>query len=181
MKNLLATLIIGISAAQLMGVARQQTDMNPGGANEQNGVAASQAAVPAALVGKWHSGSLAATNFYDASTQQWNEPNGRGMFLIVQANGEYCFGAGEQIAATQYFIYQEGSVAIHGSQLVLAPQAGSEYARDLSATQRAASKAELQASTFKYQIVQDRNEAQGAKLVLTNEYGEVVTLRQRAQ
>ena len=98
MKNLIVTLMIGISAAQLTG-----------GEKEKKAVANSNAAIPAALVGQWQSGSLAAANFYNPSTQQWSEPNGRGIFLIVQANGEYRFGAGEQITTTDYFLYQEGA------------------------------------------------------------------------
>ncbi len=44
------------------------------------------------------------------------------MFLIVQPNGEYRLGAGKEIGSADYFFYQEGAVAIHGSQIVLTPQ-----------------------------------------------------------
>ncbi len=181
MKKLIVTLIIGISAAQLMAGAKQKDSV---GATEKDGVAASKAAVPTALVGQWQSGSLAAANFYNPSTQQWSEPNGRGIFLIVQANGEYRFGAGEQIAATDYFLYQEGTIAINGSQIVFSPKMGSEYVRDACVhqdDQRASTKDELQASTLKFQIVTDQADGRGAKLVLTNERGELVTLRPSAQ
>jgi len=181
MKNLIVTLMIGISAAQLMGGAKQK---NPVGANEKGGVATSKAAVPAALVGQWQSGSLAAANFYNSSTQQWNEPNGRGMFLIVQANGEYRFGAGEQIMSTDYYFYQEGNIAINGSEIVLSPKMGRECARDVRTheeDQRASTTNELQAATLKFQIVADQADGRGAKLVLTNENGEQIILRSRVQ
>jgi len=181
MKKLIATLIIGISAAQLMGGAKQKNSV---GATGKDSVATSKAAVPAALVGQWQSGSLAAANFYNPRTQQWNEPNGRGIFLIVQANGEYRFGAGEQITSTDYFLYHEGSVAINGAEIALSPKMGSEYVRDVCVhedDQRASTKDELQASTLKFQIVLDQSDSRGAKLVLTNKHGELVTLRLNVQ
>jgi len=147
----------------------------------KDGVATSKAAVPAALVGQWQSGSLAAANFYNPSTQQWSEPSGRGIFLIVQANGEYRFGAGEQITSIDYFLYQEGTVAINGSQIVLSPKMGRECARDVRTheeDQRASTPNELQPSTLKFQIVLDQAEP---RLVLTNEDGGQVTLRPSAK
>jgi hypothetical protein len=174
MKNLIVTLIVGISAAQLMGSEKQY-------AVAKDSVATSKAA---ALVGQWQSGSLAAANFYNSSTQQWSEPNGRGMFLIVQANGEYRFGAGEEISTTDYFLYHEGTIAINGSEIVLSPKMGSEYTRDVCTheeDQRASTKDELQAATLKFQIVADQANGRGAKLVLINEHGELVTLRPSAQ
>ncbi|MGH7454864.1 MAG: hypothetical protein ACRENG_26140 [bacterium] len=150
----------------------------------KDGVATSNAAVPAVLVGQWQSGSLAAANFYNSSTRQWNEPNGRGMFLIVQANGEYRFGVGEQITTTDYFLYQEGTISMHGSQMVLSPKIGSEYTHDVCThedDQHASTQDELRPSTLKFQIVADQADARGAKLVLTNEQGELITLRPNAQ
>jgi hypothetical protein len=150
----------------------------------KEGVATSKAAVPAALVGQWQSGSLAATNFYNSSSQHWNEPNGRGMFLIMQANGEYRLGVGEQITTTDYYFYQEGTIAINGAEIVLSPKKGSQFERDVCVhdeDQRASSKDELQGATLKFQIVADQAEAHGAKLVLTNEHGELITLRPSAQ
>lgn len=148
------------------------------------GAASSKAAVPVALVGQWRSGSLDAANYYDSNTQQWNEPNGRGMFLIVRANGEYRFGAGEEITTTDYYLYQEGTISMNGSQMVLTPKLGCEYTRDVCTheeDQSASTKNELQASTLKFQIVMDQAGARGAKLVLTNEQGELITLRSNAQ
>lgn len=170
MRNFIFTLILGISVAQLAA-----------GEKEKKAAANSNAAVPAALVGVWQSGSLASTDFYNASTQQWSEPSGRGIFLIVQANGEYRFGAGEQITSLDYFLYQEGSAAINGTEIVLAPKMGSEYTNDLCTheeEQRASIKDELQASALKFQIVAGQN---GMQLVLTNERGESMILQQRAQ
>lgn len=169
MKNLIVTLMIGISAAQLTG-----------GEKEKKAVANSSAAIPAALVGQWLSGSLAAANFYNPSTQQWNEPNGRGIFLIVQANGEYRFGAGEQITTIDYFLYHEGSVASNGSEIVLLPKMGSEYVHDVCTheeEQRASTQDELRAAPLKFQIVADGADARSAKLVLITENGELITLR----
>ena len=181
MKKLIVTLIIGISAAQLMGGAKQK---NPVGAIKKDGVVTSKAAVPAALVGQWRSGSLTAANFYNPNTQQWSEPSGRGIFLIVQANGEYRFGAGEQITSTDYFLYQEGTIAINGSQIVLSPKMGREFTRDICVhedDQRASTKDELRAATLKFRIVADHADARGAKLVLTNKHGELITLRPNTQ
>jgi hypothetical protein len=180
MKNLIVTLMIGISAAQLMGGEKQPAVANPIGATEKDGVATSKAAVPAALVGQWKSGSLAA-NFYNSSTQQWSEPNGRGMFLILQANGEYRFGAGEEIVTTDYYLYQEGTIAINGAEIVLSPKMGSQFERDVCVheeDQRASSKDELQAAKLKFQIVLDQGEP---NLVLINERGGQVTLRPSAK
>lgn len=170
MKNLIFTLIIGISAAQLVA-----------GEKEKKVVASSSAAMPAALVGQWQSGSVVPTNFYDSSSQQWSEPNGRGIFLIVEANGKYHFGAGEQITSVDYFLYNEGRAAIDDGQIVLSPQLGSEYSRDLcihAEDQRASSKAELQAAVFNFRVIADQH---GTQLVLTNASGESVTLQRRAQ
>lgn len=175
MKNLIVALIIGAGVAQAMGGAPQKNSL----VAEEKRVASTNAAVPAALVGEWQSGSLVAENFYDSNTQQWREPHGRGMFLIVQPNGGYRFGAGEQIAATQYFIYQEGTVAIQGSQVVFAPQAGSEFARDNKTTQHASSKDALQVSTFTFQIVQHNDSS--TQLVMIDEHGEIITLQRSAQ
>jgi hypothetical protein len=154
---------------------------NPIGATEKDGVATSKAAVPAALVGQWQSGSLAAANFYNPSTQQWSEPNGRGIFLIVQANGEYRFGAGEEITTTDYYLYQEGMVEINGAEIVLSPKKGSQFERDVCVheeDQRASTKDELQTATLKFQIVSDQAES---RLVLINENGEQITLRPSAK
>jgi hypothetical protein len=168
-----------------MGLEKPQAVANPAGAGEKNGVAATKTAVPTTLVGQWQSGSLAATNFYDPGTQQWSGPSGRGIFLIVQADGKYRFGAGEQIATTQYFLYQEGTVTIDGSSLVFTPKAASEYTRDASApqrkSQRAASPGELQPSTMRFQIVPDQANRLGSSLLLTDEHGEMITLRADAQ
>lgn len=164
-----------------MGFAKPLAVANPVGATGKNSVATAKAAVPATLVGQWHSGSLAAANFYNPSAQQWSDPNGRGMFLIVQANGEYRFGAGEEITTTDYFLYQEGTIAMNGAQMVLIPKRGSEYSHDVCThedDQHALTKAELQGATLKFQI--DTDQA-GTKLVLTNEQGEVITLRPNAQ
>ncbi|MDZ7362020.1 MAG: hypothetical protein ONB46_15045 [candidate division KSB1 bacterium] len=147
----------------------------------KDGVATSKAAVPAALVGQWKSGSLAVANFYNSSTQQWNEPNGRGMFLILQANGEYRFGAGEEITTTDYYLYQEGTFAINGAEIVLSPKMGRQFERDVCVheeDQRASSQDELQAATLKFRIVMDQAEA---RLVLINENGGQVTLRPSAK
>ncbi len=147
----------------------------------KDGVATAKAPVPAALVGQWQSGSLAAANFYNSNTRQWNEPSGRGIFLIVQANGEYHFGAGEEISTTDYYLYQEGTIAINGSEIVLSPKMGSEYTHDVCTyeeNQRAATKDELEAATLKFQLVADQA---GATLVLTNEHGGQVTLRPSAK
>lgn len=181
MKKLIVTLIIGISAAQLIAGEKQKDSVR---AAEKNTVATTKAAVPAALVGEWQSGFLAAVNFYNPSTQQWSEPNGRGMFLIVQANGEYRFGAGEQITSTDYFLYHEGTVAINGAEIVLAPKMGREYTRDVCThedDQRASTRNELQAATLKFQLVADQADGRSAKLVLTNEHGEQVILRPNAR
>jgi hypothetical protein len=102
MRKSIVTLVSAGLLATFMGSEKQY-------AVAKDGVATSKAAVPAALVGQWQSGSLAAANFYNSSTQQWSEPNGRGMFLILQANGEYRFGAGEEITTTDYYFYQEGT------------------------------------------------------------------------
>ncbi len=174
MKNLIVTLIIGISAAQLMGSEKQH-------AVAKDAVANSKAAVPAALVGQWQSGSLAAANFYNSSTQQWSEPNGRGIFLIVQANGEYRFGAGEEIVTTDYYFYQEGTFSINGAEIVLSPKMGSQFERDVCVheeDQRASSQDELQAATLKFRIVMNQAES---RLVLINEDGGQVTLRPSAK
>jgi hypothetical protein len=148
------------------------------GATKKDCTTVSNAAVPAALVGQWQSGSLATASFYDPGTQQWNEPTGRGIFLIVEADGAYRFGAGEQIATTHYFLYQEGTVTINESQMVFSPQIGSEYTRETSAPQRhdqhAATQAELQPSTLKFKIVSDQG---SSNLVLIDEHGEMITLR----
>jgi len=173
MRNFIFTLILGISVAQLAA-----------GEKEKKAAANSNAAVPAALVGQWQSGSISTANFYDAATQQWNEPNGRGMFLIVQANGEYRFGAGEQITSTDYFLHQEGTVAINGLQIVFSPKMASEYVRDVCVhqdDQRASTKDELQATTLKFQIVANQADGRGAELMLTNEHGEQIILRSHAQ
>jgi len=174
-KKLIVTLIIGISAAQLMSGEKQKDSAR---------AAESKAAVPAALVGQWQSGSISTANFYNADAQQWSDPSGRGMFLIVHANGEYRFGAGEQITSTDYFLYQEGSVASNGAEIVLTPKMGSEFTRDVcihAEDQRASTKNELQTTSLKFQIVANQADGRGAELVLTNEHGEQVMLRLRAQ
>jgi len=174
MRKSIVVLVSAGLLATFMGSEKQH-------AVAKDSVATSKAAVPAALVGQWQSGSLAAANFYNSSTQQWSEPNGRGMFLIVQANGEYRFGAGEQIATTDYYFYQEGNIAINGSEIVLFPKMGSEYTNDVCThddDQRASTQDELRAATLKFQIVSDQ--AQPC-LVLTNEHGERVTLQPNAK
>ena len=147
----------------------------------KDGVATSKTAVPAALVGQWQSGSLAAANFYNSSSQQWSEPNGRGMFLVLQANGQYRLGAGEEITTTDYYFYQEGTFSINGAEIALAPKMGSEYVRDVCThdeDQQAATPNELQAATLKFRIVMEQA---GPHLVLTNEDGGQVTLRPSAK
>lgn len=181
MKKLIVTLIIGITAAQLSAGEKQKDSVR---AAEENTVATTKAAVPAALVGQWQSGSLAAANFYDPSTQRWNEPSGHGLFLIVQANGEYRFGAGEQITSTDYFLYQEGTVAIKGSEIVLSPKLGREYTRDVCVhedDERVSNKNELQAATLKFKLVAKQADGRGAMLVLINEQGEQISLQSGAQ
>lgn len=172
MKKFIVTLIIGMSAAQLMSSEKQ---------NDSAVVGESKAAVPVALIGVWQSGSIAPVNFYDANKQQWNAPNGRGMFLIVQANGQYRFGVGEQITYTDYFTYEEGVVANYGAEIVLAPKMGSKYTRDIcvhTEEQQAMSKLELSNSTLKFQI---NSTPSGPRFVLTNEFGESITLQLKTQ
>ncbi|MGH7598699.1 MAG: hypothetical protein ACREOI_20280 [bacterium] len=174
MRNSIVALVSAGLLATFMGSEKQY-------AVAKDDVATSKAAVPAALVGQWQSGSLAAANFYNSSTRQWNEPSGRGMFLIVQANGEYRFGAGEQITTTDYFVYHEGSIAIDGAEIVLSPKMGREYTNDVCThedDQHASTQDELRAAKLKFQIVADQA---GAKLVLTNENGEQITLRPNAK
>jgi hypothetical protein len=174
MRKSIVVLISAGLLASFMGGEKQH-------AVAKDGVANSKTAVPAALVGQWQSGSLAAANFYNSNTQQWSEPNGRGMFLILQANGEYRFGAGEQISTVDYFFYHEGTVAINGAEIVLSPKMGSEYVNDVCThedDQRALTKDELKAATLKFRIVMDQAEP---RLVLTNEDGGQVTLRASAQ
>lgn len=166
-KSIVALVSAGLLAA-FMGSEKQY-------AVAKDGVATSKAA---ALVGQWQSGSLAVTNFYNSSTQQWGEPNGRGMFLILQANGEYRFGAGEEITNTDYYLYQEGTFSINGAEIVLSPKMGSQFERDVCTheeDQHASAKDELQAATLKFRIVMDQAEP---RLVLINETGGQVTLRQ---
>jgi hypothetical protein len=172
-KSIVALVSAGLLAA-FMGSEKQH-------AVAKNGVATSKAAVPAALVGQWQSGSLAAANFYNSSTQQWSEPNGRGVFLILQANGEYRFGAGEEITTTDYYLYQEGTFSINGAEIALSPKMGSQFERDVCVheeDQRASSQDELQAATLKFRIVMNQAEP---RLVLINEDGAQVTLRPSAQ
>lgn len=172
-KSIVALVSAGLLAA-FMGSEKQP-------AVAKDGVATSKTALPAALVGQWQSGSLAAANFYNASTQQWSEPSGRGMFLIVQANGEYRFGAGEEITTTDYYLYQEGTLSINGAEIVLSPKMGRQFERDVCVheeDQRAASQDELQAAKLKFRIVVDQAEP---RLVLINEDGGQVTLRPSAK
>jgi hypothetical protein len=172
-KSIVALVSAGLLAAS-MGSENQL-------AIAKDGVANSKAAVPAALLGQWQNGSLAAAKFYSSSSRQWNEPSGRGMFLIVEANGEYRLGAGEEVVTTDYYFYQEGSIAINGAEIVLSPQMGSEYTNDVCThedDQRASSKDELQAAKLKFQLGADQA---GAKLVLINEHGEQVVLRPSAK
>ncbi|MCI0690796.1 hypothetical protein L0337_02190 [candidate division KSB1 bacterium] len=172
-KSIVALVSAGLLAA-FMGSEKQL-------AIAKEGVATSKAAVPAALVGQWQSGSLAAANFYNSSTQQWSEPNGRGMFLILQANGEYRFGAGEEITTTDYYFYQEGTFSINGAEIVLSPKMGSQFERDVCVheeDQRASTQNELRAATLKFQLVSNQAESH---LVLINEHGERVMLRPNAK
>jgi hypothetical protein len=171
-KSIVALVSAGLLAA-FMGSEKQLAIAKEGGA-------ASKAAVPAALVGQWNSGSLAAANFYNSSTQKWSEPNGRGMFLILQANGVYRFGAGEEITTTDYYFYQEGTFSINGAEIVLSPKMGSQFERDVCVheeDQRASTEDELQAAKLKFRIVLDQVDACGAKLALSNENGEQITLQ----
>jgi hypothetical protein len=169
-KSIVAIVSAGLLAA-FLGSEKQY-------AIAKDGVATSKAA---ALVGQWQNGSLAAANFYNSSTQQWNEPKGRGMFLILQANGEYRFGAGEAMTTTDYYFYQEGAFSSNGAEIVLSPKMGSQFERDVCTheeEQRALSKDELQAATLKFLIVMDQAEP---RLVLVNENGGQVTLRPSAK
>ncbi len=174
MRTSIVVLVSAGLLATFMGSEKQH-------AVAKDAVATSKAAVPAALVGHWQTGSLAAADFYNSSAQQWSEPNGRGMFLIVQANGEYRFGAGEEISTTDYFLCHEGTIAINGAEIVLSPKSGSEYVRDVCTheeDQRASTQDELRASSLKFQIVLDQAEP---RLVLANEHGGQVTLRPSAK
>jgi hypothetical protein len=169
-KSILTLVSAGLLAA-FMGSEKQY-------AIAKDGIATAKAA---ALVGQWQSGSLAAANFYNPSTQQWNEPNGRGMFLILQANGEYRLGAGEEITTTDYYFYQEGTFSINGAEIALSPKMGSQFERDVCTheeDQHASSKDELQTATLKFRIVMDQAEP---RLVLTNADGGQVTLRPSAK
>lgn len=181
MKKLIVPLILGITATQL-GAGEKQKDSFR--AAEENIVATTKTAIPAALVGQWQIGSLTAANFYDPGAQRWNEPSGCGLFLILQANGEYRFGVGEQITSTDYFLYQEGTVAINGAEIVFTPKMGSEFTRDICVhedNERASTKNELQAATLKFEFVAKQADGRGAKLMLTNEAGEQIILQSRAQ
>ena len=188
MRTSITKLIIAGILATTMGFEHQLAPAYaaiPGVDKGKEGQAELATTVPTALVGTWHSGSLAASNFYNHKTQEWGEPSGRGVFLVVQADGGYRFGAGEVIAATQYFIYQEGTITIVDSHLVLSAQTASEYSRDASGAprhnQRAATGDERQPATLEYQIVMDPADSHQPSLVLTNDQGERLTLRQIAQ
>jgi hypothetical protein len=102
------------------------------------------------------------------------------MFLILQANGEYRFGAGEEITTTDYYFYQEGTFEINGAEIVLSPKMGSQFERDICVheeNQRASTADELRAATLKFRVALDQLDACGAKLVLSNENGEQITLQ----
>ena len=181
MKKLIVTLILGISATQLSAGEKQNDSVR---AAEESIVANTKAAVPAALVGQWQNGSLATANFYDPSMQRWNEPSGCGLFLILKASGEYRLGAGEQITSTDYFLYQEGTVAINGTEIVLTPKMGSEFTRDVCVhedDERVSTKNELQAATLKFKLVAKQADGRGTKLMLTNAAGEQIILQSGAQ
>ena len=183
-KSVVVLVASGLLTA-FMGLEKPQAVANPAGEGEKNGVATSKTAIPTNLAGQWQSGSLAVANFYNRDSQQWMEPAGRGIFLIVQANGTYRFGAGEQISTTHYFLYQEGTVTIDGSYVVFTPNAGSEYASDAGTfqgnRQRASGQSELRPSTMRFQIEQDQVNHLGARLVLTDEHGARTTLHANLQ
>jgi len=193
MKKTFALLIIGISLVPVLAGGKRPA-MAAAGVTESSGPVNSRLEVPAALVGRWSNGSLLATNFYDSEAQQWRAPAGTGLFLTVQADGKYSLGGGECVGAGEeaiiYFFYQEGTITASGSQIVLNPFTGTDYTQcggpaglttngAAREEQWLAAENELQPSSFRFQIV---SEASGkATLVLINEQGEQVSLRQSAE
>ncbi len=186
MKKAIALLIIAISLAPVLA-GDQQPAMAAARVTESSAPASARLEVPVALVGRWSNGSITAAHFYNSEAQQWRAPEGTGLFLTVQADGKYsldggeCVGAGEE--AITYFFHQEGTITASGSQLVLNPFTGTDYTQCGGSAAREelwlAAENELQPSSFRFQIVA---EASGkATLVLINEQGEQVSLRQSAE
>lgn len=186
MKKAIALLIIGIGLAPVLAGGKQPATA-AAGVTESSGPANSRLEVPAALVGRWSNGSITAANFYNSEAQQWRAPQGTGLFLTVQADGRYSLGGGECVGAGEeaitYFFYQEGTITAGESQIVLNPFTGTDYTQcgGIAAREEQwlAAENELQPSSFRFQIVA---EASGkATLVLINEQGEQVSLRQSAE
>ncbi|MCG3158495.1 MAG: hypothetical protein DKINENOH_05139 [bacterium] len=188
MKKAIALLIIGISLAPVLAGGKQSATA-AAGVTESSGPANSRLEVPAALVGRWSNGSITAANFYNSEAQQWRAPQGTGLFLTVQADGRYALGGGECVGAGEeaitYFFYQEGTIIASESQVVLNPFTGTDYTQcgGLAAREEQwlAAENELQPSTFRFQIVAATEASGKATLVLINEQGEQVSLRQSAE
>ncbi|MDZ7267563.1 MAG: hypothetical protein ONB48_19405 [candidate division KSB1 bacterium] len=140
--------------------------------------------VPVALVGRWCSGFLSTTNFYDATAQRWCAPQGTGLFLTVQADGAYCLGGGAIVPGEKsinYYFYQEGTLTTNGTQMVITPFTGTGYTRRSGTAPRVeqwlAAENELQPCAFQFQIVAASRASSSATLILINEQGEQINLR----
>lgn len=144
----------------------------------------SKATNPSVLVGTWRNGNIATLDFYNAQTGEWQNRTGEGMFLTIQANGEYRLGS----VVTTYLngsearhqLFQQGTVVIFGTQLVLQPTSGYTEALENCSSQRAvnlqAGANDLLISTFAFEIVAEKNVPYRPSLVLTSEVGEKITL-----
>lgn len=186
MKKAIALLIVGIGLAPVLA-GDKHSPTAAARVTEISGPANSRLKVPVALVGRWSNGSISAASFYNAETQQWRAPAGTGLFLTVQADGRYSLGGGECVGAGEeaitYFFYQEGTITAGGSQIMLIPFTGTGYTQCGGIAARGeqwlVAENELQPSTFLFQIVAAASGK--ATLLLTNDQGEQVNLRQSTE
>ncbi len=184
-KSLVVLVSLGL-LPMFTGCAKQPASANPVVRVTEEGMSVSppKAAIPAALVGTWRNGNITTVDFYNAKTGEWKNGEGQGMFLTIQPNGEYRIGAVEPVylnnAEARYQLYQQGKVAMAGSQMVLYPASGYTEVREAGAPLRnmgpQAGQNELQASAFAFKVVPEHNVPYRPKLVLTTETGDRITL-----
>jgi hypothetical protein len=84
--------------------------------------------LPAGLAGDWFSGTLSVVQAYDPISGQWADPNGAGVFLLIDATGAYQEGGVLESIAYSCTIRlrasSQGTLHAEGIQLVLERSGG---------------------------------------------------------
>lgn len=130
-------------------------------------------AVPAPLLGRWLYGTLSSIEYYDRTTDRWQDASGASEIVTFSPGGRYertrLLSLTTYSCTSKLFVYEKGTVTIEGNRLTYRPAEGVNKGYTCSPSNRW-STTDLKPETWVFRLEKDGHGAD--ILVLQNLKGD---------